>query len=62
MKICDIIYINGAYVSLYLGELILYEGILINKGKIGLIKKIGEFYFIYDERENISTKEEWKKY
>ena len=29
---------------------------------MGIIRKIGEFYFVYDDRENVSTKDEWKHY
>lgn len=46
----DILYINGAYTSIYQDQLLLYEG------KTGKIHKIGEFFFAFNEKPNISEK------
>ena len=51
----DIIYINGAYTSLFKGNMILYEG------KKGVKMKIGEFYFNFSEEKNVSLAD-WSEY
>ena len=39
----DIIYMNGAYTSLYKGMLVLYQG------KKGMVHRLRDFFFLFDE-------------
>ena len=55
IKSGDILYINGAYTSLFKGKMILYEG------KRGMKMKIGEYYFNFSESVNYSD-QDWEEY
>ena len=48
VKSGDILYINGAYTSLFKNKMILYEG------KRGMKLKIGEYFFNFSEAINYS--------
>ena len=69
IKSGDILYINGAYTSLFKNQMILYEGslfilssiIIRNIGKKGIILKIGEFFFNFCEEPNVSLLD-WSSY
>ena len=54
LQVGDILYINGAYTSVFQDQLLLYEG------KTGKIHKIGEFFFLFNDKPNMSDKE-WPK-
>lgn len=55
IKSGDIIYINGAYTSLFKNKMILYEG------KRGIKMKIGEYFFGFSETVNYSE-QDWEDY
>ena len=58
MRPGDVFYLNGAYATLFKGNLILYEGFkLIIKGKQNIFRKINEFFFLYNDQINVSLKE-----
>jgi ssDNA-binding replication factor A large subunit len=50
----DVLYINGAYTSMFQNEMILYES------KQGKIHKIDEFFFLFNEKPNVSQGD-WQK-
>ena len=49
----DVLYITGAYSSLFNGQIILYQP----KNGYGFVKKIYEFFFLFSLEPNISKKE-----
>ena len=51
----DILYINGAYTSLFKNKMILYEG------KRGIKMKIGEYFFNFSEQVNYSE-QDWSDF